>query len=84
MAKYDMRPLPCDPQRIKGMLEKLIVSHYQNNYGGAVKRLNLITRATCRARLQYGARLPHQRAQARGVDRDQLDDSPRAVLRQPR
>jgi Fe-Mn family superoxide dismutase len=25
------------------MSEKLIVSHYQNNYGGAVKRLNLIT-----------------------------------------
>ena len=23
--------------------EKLIVSHYENNYGGAVKRLNLIT-----------------------------------------
>jgi hypothetical protein len=26
--------------RIKGMSEKLIVSHYENNYGGAVKRLN--------------------------------------------
>jgi Fe-Mn family superoxide dismutase len=25
------------------MSEKLIVSHYENNYGGAVKRLNLIT-----------------------------------------
>jgi superoxide dismutase, Fe-Mn family len=24
------------------MSEKLIVSHYENNYGGAVKRLNLI------------------------------------------
>ena len=28
--------------RIKGMSERLIVSHYENNYGGAVKRLNLI------------------------------------------
>jgi Fe-Mn family superoxide dismutase len=37
-----MKPLGCDPQRIKGMSEKLIVSHYENNYGGAVKRLNLI------------------------------------------
>ena len=39
---YAMKPLGCDPQRIKGMSEKLIVSHYENNYGGAVKRLNLI------------------------------------------
>ena len=37
-----MKPLGCDPARIKGMSEKLIVSHYENNYGGAVKRLNLI------------------------------------------
>ena len=28
--------------RIKGMSERLIISHYENNYGGAVKRLNLI------------------------------------------
>jgi superoxide dismutase, Fe-Mn family len=42
MMSYTMKPLGCDPQRIKGMSEKLIVSHYENNYGGAVKRLNLI------------------------------------------
>ena len=42
-ATYAMKPLGCDPRRIKGMSEKLIVSHYENNYGGAVKRLNLIT-----------------------------------------
>jgi len=39
---YAMKPLSCDPARIKGMSERLIVSHYENNYGGAVKRLNLI------------------------------------------
>ena len=39
---YAMKPLGCDPARIKGMSEKLIVSHYENNYGGAVKRLNAI------------------------------------------
>jgi superoxide dismutase len=39
---YSMKPLGCDPARIKGMSERLIVSHYENNYGGAVKRLNLI------------------------------------------
>jgi Fe-Mn family superoxide dismutase len=37
-----MRPLACDPARVRGMSERLIVSHYENNYGGAVKRLNLI------------------------------------------
>src|SRR3954471_1281276 len=39
---YSMKPLACDPARIKGMSERLIISHYENNYGGAVKRLNLI------------------------------------------
>ena len=39
---YAIKPLGCDPARIKGMSEKLIVSHYDNNYGGAVKRLNQI------------------------------------------
>ena len=39
---YVMRPLSCDPSRIRGMSERMIISHYENNYGGAVKRLNLI------------------------------------------
>jgi superoxide dismutase, Fe-Mn family len=43
MMSYKMKPLGCDPQHVKGMSEKLIISHYENNYGGAVKRLNLIT-----------------------------------------
>src|SRR4051795_8825528 len=40
---YAMKELACDPARIKGMSEKLIISHYENNYGGAVNRLNAIT-----------------------------------------
>jgi superoxide dismutase, Fe-Mn family len=39
---FEMKPLGCDPQRLDGLSEKLIVSHYENNYGGAVKRLNQI------------------------------------------
>jgi superoxide dismutase, Fe-Mn family len=39
---YATKPLGCDPARVKGMSERLIVSHYENNYCGAVKRLNLI------------------------------------------
>jgi Fe-Mn family superoxide dismutase len=38
-----MKPFACDPTRIKGMSEKLLVSHYENNYGGAVNRLNAIS-----------------------------------------
>jgi superoxide dismutase, Fe-Mn family len=40
---YEMKPLSCDPTAIEGMSERLIVSHYENNYGGAVNRLNAIT-----------------------------------------
>jgi hypothetical protein len=39
---YAIKPLSCDPARIKGMSERLIISHYENNYSGAVKRLNAI------------------------------------------
>jgi len=40
---YQIKPLRCDPAKLKGLSEKLIVSHYENNYGGAVKRLNAIS-----------------------------------------
>ena len=39
---FDMKPMPFDPKKIKGISEKLLISHYENNYGGAVKRLNAI------------------------------------------
>jgi Fe-Mn family superoxide dismutase len=32
---YEMKPLGCDPKKLKGLSEQLIVSHYENNYGGA-------------------------------------------------
>jgi superoxide dismutase, Fe-Mn family len=40
---YEIRPLSCDPTKLKGLSERLIVSHWENNYGGAVKRLNALT-----------------------------------------
>jgi Fe-Mn family superoxide dismutase len=40
---YEIKPLSFDPKNIKGMSEKILVSHYENNYSGAVKRLNAIT-----------------------------------------
>src|SRR5215475_8120609 len=41
--EYAIKKLPFDPAKIKGLSEKLLVSHYENNYSGAVKRLNAIT-----------------------------------------
>jgi Fe-Mn family superoxide dismutase len=39
---YEMKPLRFDPQKIKGFSERILISHYENNYGGAVRRLNAI------------------------------------------
>jgi Fe-Mn family superoxide dismutase len=39
---YAPKPMPFDPTKIKGLSEKILVSHYENNYSGAVKRLNSI------------------------------------------
>ena len=40
--KFNVKPLPFDPTKIKGLSEKMLVSHYANNYVGAVNRLNAI------------------------------------------
>ena len=37
---HAVKPLPFSPSRLRGLSEKLIVSHHENNYGGAVKNLN--------------------------------------------
>jgi Fe-Mn family superoxide dismutase len=42
-AAYVAKPMSFDPKNIKGVSEKLLVSHYENNYLGAVKRLNAIS-----------------------------------------
>lgn len=36
------QPLPFDAEALSGLSAKLLNSHHQNNYGGAVKRLNAI------------------------------------------
>lgn len=37
---HAVRPLPFAPSSLNGMSERLIVSHYENNYAGAVRNLN--------------------------------------------
>ena len=42
MKRYALKPLHCRPWLLQGLSPKLIESHYENNYGGALKRLNAI------------------------------------------
>lgn len=42
MMEFEVQPLPFDPTCLRGLSEKLMVSHHRNNYGGAVRRLNSI------------------------------------------
>src|SRR5215813_527741 len=36
---WPIKPLPFDPKKLKGLSEKLIVSHHDNNYAGAARRI---------------------------------------------
>ncbi len=39
---YQTRTLTLNPDQLSGLSNRLITSHYENNYAGAVKRLNAI------------------------------------------
>lgn len=39
---FTPKPLPFDPKAVAGLSEKLLVSHHDNNYVGAVRRLGQI------------------------------------------
>lgn len=39
---HEPKPLPFDPARLAGLSEKLIRSHWENNYCGALKALNAV------------------------------------------
>jgi Fe-Mn family superoxide dismutase len=41
--RYHLTPIPCRPWLLNSLSLKLIESHYENNYGGALRRLNAIT-----------------------------------------
>jgi Fe-Mn family superoxide dismutase len=40
--QLQVRPLALDPAGLDGLSRRLITSHHENNYGGAVERLNAI------------------------------------------
>ncbi len=39
-GQHRIVPLPFDPRKLNGISEKMIMSHHENNYAGAVKNLN--------------------------------------------
>ncbi len=41
-GSHAAQPLPFDPRSLRGLSEKLLTSHHENNYGGAVKNLNKV------------------------------------------
>jgi Fe-Mn family superoxide dismutase len=41
--RYSLTPIHCRPWTLNGLSVKLIESHYENNYGGALRRLNAIS-----------------------------------------
>lgn len=42
-SRYAIAPLFCRPWTLNGMTPRVIESHYEINYGGAVNRLNAVT-----------------------------------------
>lgn len=42
IANHELKPLPFDPAKLDGLSEKLVKSHWENNYGGSVKALNTV------------------------------------------
>jgi Fe-Mn family superoxide dismutase len=42
LGKHAPVPLPFDPKKLRGLSDRLLVSHWENNYGGAVKNLNKV------------------------------------------
>lgn len=39
-----LKPLPFDPAKLSGLSERLLRSHWENNYGGSVKALGVVKR----------------------------------------
>jgi Fe-Mn family superoxide dismutase len=60
-------PLPFDPAAVAGLSARLLASHHQNNYGGAVKRLNAL-----RAQLSSMAFAAAPGFQLNGLKREEL------------
>ena len=61
--QQEIAPIAVRPSTLNGISEQMVVSHYENNCGNAVRTLNAIRRELCRARRGYTA-VPPAGAQA--------------------
>jgi superoxide dismutase, Fe-Mn family len=43
--RHSLVPIPCKPWMLNGLSERLVVSHYENEYGASVRSLNAIQEA---------------------------------------
>jgi superoxide dismutase, Fe-Mn family len=65
--RYSLKQIHCRPWLLNGLSQKLIESHYENNYGGAMRRLNAITDKL--EKLDFGKAPPYV---LNGLKREQL------------
>ena len=72
----------CRPWTLNGITPRLIESHYENNYGGALARLNAITEEL-ETLDPNDTGSGHKPAEARREHRAQFHAAARTVLRQP-
>jgi Fe-Mn family superoxide dismutase len=42
LTPFEIKPLPFDPAKLAGLSERLLKSHWENNYSGAIKALNSV------------------------------------------
>lgn len=48
-SQTSLKPLAFDPAKLSGLSERLISSHWENNYGGSVKALNVVKKHLAQA-----------------------------------
>src|SRR5262249_57315605 len=64
--QQEIAPMGVRPSTLNGISERMVVSHYENNYGNAVRTLNAVSREL--AALDVGA-APYR---LRGLKREEL------------
>ena len=82
--RYQLAPLYCRPWTLNGISARLIESHYENNYGAALNRLNAISEEIERLDLGSTPDPVACPAEARRDCRAQFDASARIVFCKPR
>src|SRR5215470_2914491 len=72
---HQIVPMPCKPYSLNWLPERPIVSHYENNYGGAVRSLNAV-----RDRLAGIDLFSTPAAELRALKREEMSEMASVVL----